>query len=292
MLIKERKNRELFVYISQQIETEISQIHAVSGGDIADAYHLITKKKEYFLKVNRGENAHQMTFAEKQGLEVIEATRTIAVPHVWLCDHFETNSFLLMDWVKQKKPSRNDFRSLAKKLAQLHQHTAMNFGFFEDNFIGLLPQSNQFTEQWSEFYAEQRILPQCLLAVKNHLLSSQDIPQKEKLVDVINKLTKEVKPSLLHGDLWGGNFLIATDGTPYLIDPAVFYGHSIVDIAMSQLFGGFQQEFYESYYQYFPKSKFNKEQVEIYQLYFLLVHLNMFGSSYRSSVLSILNRYF
>jgi len=292
LLIKERKNRELFVYISQQLETKIIRIDSVSGGDIADAYRLTTKTKAYFLKINRGANAQKMTFAEKRGLETMEATKTISVPHVWLCDNFETNAFLLMDWVEKKSPSPDDYRSLAGKLAQLHQHTATNFGFSEDNFIGLLPQSNHFTEQWSEFYAQQRIMPQCKLAVKNNLLTVRDIPEKESMVDLMQRLAKDVKPSLLHGDLWGGNFVIATDGTPYLIDPAVYYGHSLVDIAMTQLFGGFRSEFYETYYQHFPKTEFHNELIQIYQLYYLLVHLNIFGSSYRSSVLSILNRYF
>jgi fructosamine-3-kinase len=96
----------------------------------------------------------------------------------------------------------------------------------------------------------------------------------------------------LHGDLWAGNYLISTDGTPYLIDPAAYYGHSLVDIAMSKLFGSFGQSFYDAYHEINPKSENYSQQIELYQLYYLLVHLNLFGSGYYSSVSSVLRKYF
>ena len=133
-------------------------------------------------------------------------------------------------------------------------------------------------------------MPQCRLAVKNNLLTVRDIPKKESMVDLMKRLAKDVKPSLLHGDLWE-KLVIATDGTPYLIDPAVYYGHSLVDIAMTQLFGG-SEGVLRNLLSTFSKTEFHNELIQIYQLYYLLVHLNIFGSSYRSSVLSILNRYF
>lgn len=124
------------------------------------------------------------------------------------------------------------------------------------------------------------------------MLSGKEIPTIEKFTALLSEISVNVKPSLLHGDLWGGNFLISTDGTPYLIDPATYYGHSMVDIAMTRLFGGFGTEFYDIYHEITGKPDRYEEQIELYQLYYLLVHLNLFGSGYYSSVSSILKRYF
>ena len=143
-----------------------------------------------------------------------------------------------------------------------------------------------------DFYIDERLLPQFDLAQSKGLLRSNEIPDKEIMKGNLNDLIKVVKPSLLHGDLWGGNFLIGKDGTPYLIDPAVYYGHHEVDIAMSKLFGGFGSAFYSAYYEVFPESSRINDRIEIYQLYYLLVHLNIFGSSYYGSVKQILNKYF
>ncbi|MBK5195129.1 MAG: fructosamine kinase family protein, partial [Proteiniphilum sp.] len=217
---------------------------------------------------------------------------TIAVPHVHLVDSFEGTSFLLMEFIESKRADGSDYRRLGAALAQLHQCTQADYGFSADNFIGSLPQSNQAHSKWADFYWTERILPQLQRAVRDGMLSKKEIPAEDKAIPLFNNLFGDVKPSLLHGDLWGGNYLIATDGTPYLIDPALYYGHSMVDISMSRLFGGFGAEFYNAYHEIIPQPVSYTEQIELYQLYYLLVHLNLFGSGYYSSVLSILKRYF
>ncbi len=284
--------QKLISYISTQIDEKISSFRSVSGGDISSAYLLETKTRKFFLKVNSKSFALTMFHAEQKGLQAIEETQTIAVPHVHLVDSVENKSFLLMDFVESKRPDTSDFQLLGEQLAKLHQCTQPDFGFLNDNFIGSLSQSNMPHNNWAEFYWRERILPQLQLAHKSRLLSSSEIPTEEKAVEVFNKIFGNVMPSLVHGDLWGGNYLIATDGTPYLIDPAAYYGHSMVDIAMSKLFGGFGQSFYDAYHEIIPKTENYSQQIELYQLYYLLVHLNLFGGGYYSGVSSILRRYF
>lgn len=229
---------------------------------------------------------------EQKALQTIEATQTIAVPYVHLVDSFENKSFLLMDFVESKRPDSSDFQRLGTQLAELHQCSQSNFGFSDDNFIGSLPQSNTTHKNWVEFYWKERILPQLEMALDNQLLRKDEIPEAEKTIAVFNRFFGNVTPSLVHGDLWGGNYLIASNGTPYLIDPATYFGHLMVDIAMSKLFGGFGQSFYDAYHEINPKSENYSQQIELYQLYYLLVHLNLFGSGYYSSVSSVLRKYF
>ncbi|OJV87613.1 MAG: fructosamine kinase [Bacteroidia bacterium 44-10] len=279
-------------YIADKISEEITSVRPVSGGDISSAYRVVTVKREYFLKVNNASFALKMFHAEQKGLQTIEETKTIAVPHVHLVDTMEGHSFLLMDYVESKRPDTSDYQRLGSQLARLHQCSQAGFGFSSDNFIGSLPQHNNLHPDWPEFYWSERILPQLQMALKGGLIQPQIIPNENKAISLFREISGDVKPSLLHGDLWGGNYLIAADGTPYLIDPAVYWGHSMVDIAMSRLFGGFSPAFYDTYHEVIPKSSHYDTQIELYQLYYLIVHLNLFGSGYYSSVASILKRYF
>jgi len=284
--------RNYLSYIADKISGEILSAKPLSGGDISSAYLLETGEKSYFLKVNHRPFALEMFHAEQKGLQAIAETHTIAVPHVDLVDSFEGTSFLLMEYIKSKRPDGADYRRLGAELAQLHQCTQADYGFSEDNFIGSLQQSNRAHPTWPSFYWAERILPQLKRAHSENHLSQKEIPADDKAITLFTDCFGDVKPSLLHGDLWGGNFLIATDGTPYLIDPALYYGHAMVDISMSLLFGGFGAEFYDAYHQIIPKPARYVEQIELYQLYYLLVHLNLFGSSYYSPVSSILRSFF
>lgn len=283
---------QIIRHISDQIQSQITAFRPVSGGDISSAYLLKTQSQKFLLKVNSKSSAKTMFDAEQQGLRAIESTKTIAVPHVHLVDELDSIAFLLMDFVESRRPNAKDYTHFGRDLANMHLVSNDQFGFSTDNFIGSLPQSNAWHADWAEFYWDERIAPQLELTKKNKGLEEKYIPSKESALIIFRQVFGEVKPSLLHGDLWGGNYLIAADGTPYLIDPAVCYGHSMMDVAMSRLFGGFDAEFYDSYHQIIPQPEFYGEQIDIYQLYYLLVHLNLFGRSYRSSVVNILERYF
>ena len=283
---------QIIRHISDQIQSQITAFRPVSGGDISSAYLLETQSQKFLLKVNSKSSAKTMFDAEQQGLRAIESTKTIAVPHVHLVDELDGKAFLLMDFVESRRPNAKDYTHFGRDLANMHLVSNDQFGFSSDNFIGSLSQSNAFHTDWAEFYWNERILPQLEIAKKNTALDDAKIPSKESALKIFRQVFGEVKPSLLHGDLWGGNYLISTDGTPFLIDPAVYYGHSIVDVAMSRLFGGFDAEFYDAYHEIIPKQTYYQEQIKLYQLYYLLVHLNLFGRSYRSSVVDILERYF
>ncbi|HDZ14245.1 hypothetical protein LCGC14_1093630 [marine sediment metagenome] len=280
-------------HIEYLLCVSINTVRSISGGDISQAFLLETESERFFCKVNPDVDSHTMFLAEKEGLEDIRKTKTIAVPKVLFCEPLENGGLLLMEYVEPKKASKADMENFGNRLAAFHQHAVgTEFGAETDNFIGNLPQSNKKHCDWSEFYVEERILPQLKLARDNSRLQDSEIPTDQTLLRVCKNLFPKTRPSLLHGDLWSGNYLISHDGTPYLIDPAVYYGHHEVDIAMTRLFGGFGLAFYNAYNEHFPKITGEAERNDIYQLYYLLVHLNLFGNSYYQNVKQILDRYF
>jgi fructosamine-3-kinase len=279
-------------YISSLLKETILSVLPVSGGDISQSFKINTPKNSYFIKTNRSKDALTMFQAETYALNLIRSTDTIKSPEVLLSDTFHEYSFLILEFIESKSPSSHDFKTLGTKLAELHQITSDVFGLDEDNFIGSLFQSNKQNTSWVEFYTNERLLPQLQLAKQHDLLSDNECPSEIVITEILGNLFQNVKPSLLHGDLWSGNYLIAKDGTPYLIDPATYYGHHEVDIAMSKLFGGFGEDFYKAYYNILTTDTKTNSRLEIYQLYYLLVHLNLFGKSYYSSVNRILKKYF
>lgn len=285
--------KQLLSHITQITNKQFHTIQPLSGGSISSAYLLKWDKGAYFLKVNTNTDALEMFRAEQKGLQAIETTATIAVPKVHQVNVYDNKAFLLMDYVESKSASDNDYKTLGTQLAKLHLNYKDKFGFTSDNFIGSLPQSNTQHADWASFYWHERISPQLKLAKHNKMLKAAEIVSEQTAISVFKELLgKEVSPSVLHGDLWGGNYLIAADGTPYLIDPATYWGHSMVDIAMSRLFGGFGNEFYSAYHNIIPKTDNYNAQIDLYQLYFLLVHLNLFGRSYYGSVAAILKKHF
>ncbi|MFD2727272.1 fructosamine kinase family protein [Hyunsoonleella rubra] len=279
-------------HLSELLKESITNVNSVSGGDISQAYKISTSNVDYFLKVNNAPEALTMFQTEAYGLQAIYKTNTIKTPKIIACDWFEGSAFLLLEFIESKPPLSKGFKTLGKQLANLHKCTSEYFGLSQDNFIGRLPQSNTKHQNWTDFYTYERLTPQLEMAKQNRLLQDSECPNAEYIKNRLHPLFESVKPSLLHGDLWSGNYLISKDGEPYLIDPAVYYGHSEVDIAMSKLFGGFGEAFYEAYFSMLPSDEHTSARIEIYQLYYLLVHLNMFGRSYYCSVTSIIQKYF
>ncbi|MCB4808820.1 fructosamine kinase family protein [Tamlana sp. 62-3] len=285
-------NTAFFNHITSVLNQPIINYAPVSGGDISEAFKINTAAKSYFLKTNSSGGALNMFQTEKLGLEIIKNTNTIAVPELVTCGNLGETAFLLMEFIETKTPSETDFKTLAEHLAKLHKTSADNFGLSTNNFIGSLPQQNKFHKHWTDFYINQRLLPQLNLAKTNNLLQDSEIPTEVRLKEVLTPLFKNIKPSLIHGDFWSGNYIIAKNGTPYLIDPAIYFGHNEVDIAMSKLFGGFSNAFYDVYQNIFSFDDFTETRIEIYQLYYLLVHLNLFGKSYYTQVKHVLNNNF
>ncbi|RED46025.1 fructosamine kinase family protein [Seonamhaeicola aphaedonensis] len=273
--------------LSEKVET----VKPVSGGDISKAYRIATSYSNYFLKLN-GADKFNMFKTEAYGLELIAKTNTVKTPRVLAFDVFENSAFLLMDFIDSKSALPKDFITLGEQLGALHQNTSKCFGLDKNNYIGSLNQSNNKHLNWDDFFIEERLLPQLILANSKGLLNSKETPSINTMKGALKPLFENIQPSLLHGDLWSGNYLIGLDGTPYLIDLAIYYGHNEVDIAMTKLFGGFSNDFYKAYYNILPPDTPTNQRIDIYQLYYLLVHLNLFGRSYYGSVISVLKKHF
>lgn len=286
------------MYLPQAIKDNLKSIVVidsapVGGGDINQSALLHGEDgRRLFIKYNRSEQAGDMLRTEMLGLHTLGRLRVIqvanpleqgSVPGGW--------SYLLLDYIEQARPQPGFWERFGAELAALHQITDSYFGLGYDNFIGSLPQRNARHETWNEFYANERLLPQMRLARISGLLQHTD---ELKLKVICNKLTElcpEEPPSMVHGDLWSGNFLCSADNQPVLIDPAVSYAHREMDLAMSRLFGGFSPLFYKSYHEAYPLQPGFEQRLELYQLYYLLVHVNLFGGGYVESVRAILKKF-
>ncbi len=280
-------------HIAQLLASPILKVDRVSGGDISKAFCVESAMQRFFLKVNENRFALEMFTAEKKGLESINRTKTIKAPEVVDCGQYENNSYILMEFIESKNPTAKEQEVFGHELADLHAFPiGDSFGWFQDNYIGSLPQSNKNYQDWALFYTSERLLPQLKMAKEKGLMVSSEIPTESTLVKRCRQFFPKVKPALIHGDLWSGNYLISTQGIPYLLDPAVYFGHYEVDLAMTQLFGGFSSDFYAAYAEHMPPENLQNQRKDFYQLYYLLVHLNLFGRSYYRSVMQILKTYF
>ncbi|BFP42929.1 fructosamine kinase family protein [Flavobacteriaceae bacterium GF1] len=267
-------------------------ITSVSGGDIAQAFKVETGSQDYFVKSASFQNARDLLQKEALGLQKLASTHTIAIPEVLGLHHNQGTAYLFLRFIISKNPSNHDMEVFGRALTGLHEIRFGTFGLETDNFIGKLPQSNTVHQNWVDFYVQERLHPQLKMALDLGKLDQGSLPSITKMGTCCEALFGEVNASLLHGDLWSGNYLISNEGIPYLIDPAVYYGHNEVDLAMTKLFGGFSSTFYGAYHEVIPPHPNQKALVDIYQLYYLLVHLNLFGVSYLGPVLRILKRYF
>ncbi len=278
--------------LGQWIGSPVLNHSAVGGGDISRAYKVSTKSDVFFCKVQMKSMAYDMFEAERIGLDAIRNTGVILAPRVYACEKWGDGAVLIMEHVASKMPTESEYALFGRQLAYLHQQSKTFFGWDSDNYIGSLPQSNTKHKSWPEFYVNERLQPQLILATEQGLLDLNELPEESTMLSVMNTICADIPPSLLHGDLWSGNYLISTDGRPYLIDPAVYQGHSEIDIAMSKLFGGFGSAFYRAYHNVIAEDQFSSDRLKLYQLYYLLVHLNLFGRSYYSGVKAIIKSYF
>lgn len=267
-----------------------TQATAVTGGCINQTFALHGQdRRRFFVKLNSPE--HQPLFAaEAAGLHAIDTTRTVRVPTVVCVGDTETESFLVLEWLELH--GRADSARLGAQLGALHRNTSDRFGFAENNFIGTTPQSNMQTHDWITFWREQRLGHQLTLAAQNghlHLL-----PAGEKLLDAMPLFFAghAPQPSLLHGDLWGGNHAFLTDGTPVIFDPAAYYGDRECDLAMTELFGGFDAAFYAAYRAAWPLDAGYRVRKTLYNLYHILNHANLFGGGYARQADDMMQRLF
>ena len=267
-------------------------LYGIGGGSINHTNRLLVNQKfAFFLKTNKSVEFPGLFEKEKQGLEFLASQKIIAVPNVLYCGTWEDDQLLILEWIEQGLRTESFWIKFGEQLAKLHQCTNTHFGFAQDNYMGALPQKNQPADSCVEFFIQQRLVPQIQMALDNHLLSKKEADNFESLYKKLDTIFNVEKPSLLHGDLWSGNFMCNESSVPVLIDPAVYYGHRSIDLAMTTLFGGFEKAFYSSYQHHYPLPQNYKEQWDICNLYPLLVHLNLFGQSYLHQIKMTLQKY-
>jgi protein-ribulosamine 3-kinase len=258
---------------------ELSHAAPVGGGDINSAYRLEGKDgARYFVKLNDTDK-RAMFAAEHAGLEAMAATGTVRVPQPLTHGVCGPLAFLVLEHLDLG--GRGDARMLGEQLAALHRATSNQFGFAIDNTIGSTPQPNGWMDDWMTFWREQRLGFQLALACKNgHGAKLQGLG--ERLMEVLPAFFDgyALQPSLLHGDLWGGNHAYLREGTPVIFDPAPYYGDREADLAMTELFGGFSPEFYRAYRVAWPLDPGYATRKTLYNLYHILNHANLFGSGY------------
>ncbi len=280
---------------------EIEDSAPVYGGDINRAARVRVRGTNYFVKWHPASPTPppgwpDMFTAEARGLALLASAGAVRVPHP--LDHGTTEdgvAYLVMEWIE---PGAGGDRSrageiLGRQLAALHRVTADAFGLDHHNYCGLTPQPNPWTPSWVAFYGEHRLGYQMELAARKGRMPRERRRRLERLIARLSEWIDDdaVRPSLIHGDLWGGNWLIDTTGQPVLIDPAVYYGDREAELAMCRLFGGFPPAFYRAYDEAWPPLPGRDERIPLYQLYHVLNHLNLFGEGYGGHVDAILRRY-
>lgn len=263
----------------------------IGGGDINQARLLETTRGKFFLKMNSGAEAGRMFATEAKGLQLLAKSGGPRVPKVIGADQSGGHAFLLLEYLETGYRPPGFWEEFGAALATLHRVTDAAFGLGHNNFIGYLPQSNKQHDDWSSFYVAERLLPQVELAIRGQQLTLQDGQNFEQLYKKLPAICPDEPPALTHGDLWSGNFLCSADGHPIIIDPAVSYAHREMDLAMSRLFGGFDRQFYRSYEEAWPLAPGFEQRLPVYQLYYLLVHVNLFGGGYAGSVRSNLQQF-
>lgn len=280
--------------IREQIESVLNdklvQTHALSGGCIARSYRIDTATKgSFFIKYGAG-NTFETESASLRELAKPKAIQVSQVIHA-------EKALLLLEYIPAGNKKKDFFSDFGRRLARLHRYTAPSFGFYEDNYIGTTPQINIPTGEeatnWSTFYFNKRLLFQYRLAIANGLATArlkEGMKSLEKNISSILSGSEE-PPTLLHGDLWAGNYMCNQEGDPVLIDPAVYYGHREADLAMTQLFGGFSPAFYQAYQVEYPLLPGWEQRQNLYKLYHILNHLNMFGQGYLHEAEQLISSY-
>ncbi|HET7757442.1 MAG TPA: fructosamine kinase family protein [Steroidobacteraceae bacterium] len=252
----------------------------IAGGSINRCYRWVSGAGPLFVKVGARE-ALAMFEAEAAGLAELAAARALRVPRVLACGSRASHAFLALEWLEHSAVTEACEERLGRGLASLHRVTRPEFGWHRDNTIGSTPQANGPLAGWAEFFRERRLRPQLALAAQRGFAKLL-APAGERLCDAVEALLGGHRPaaSLLHGDLWGGNWLATAGGEPAVFDPAVYYGDRETDIAMSRLFGGFGPAFYRAYAAEAPLPPGAEMRRELYDLYHVLNHANLFGGSY------------
>lgn len=264
-------------------------VQLTGGSSFNTTVRIKTERQLYFVKTNQQVSADPFK-KEEGGLDLLRRSTSLAIPATYGCGRIGDVNFLLMDWVEESERTVGYWEVLARGLAQLHKTNEEQFGLDEDNYIALLPQSNNWSMDWIEFFIEQRIEKTIAIAQDKQVIETSLVKKIRNSYPRLSNIFPIEKPSLIHGDLWSGNVMTGAAGEPVLIDPAVYYGHREMDLAFTRLFGGFPERFYDAYQESFPTAPRFEERSDLYNLYPLLVHLALFGKSYASAIETTVDR--
>lgn len=281
---------ELSAFLSDSGLGQIRSIIRLSGGSINDAYRVETMQACFFLKTNSASTFPQMFVAEKRGLELLSSSGFI-VPKPLIVTQIMSQQILILEWIEKGVPKAGFWDEFGRNLADMHSISNERFGLDHQNYIGSLPQHNSEHETWVDFYREERLIPQMKMAEQSGRLTLRMKSGFEHLFQKLETIFPTENPSLLHGDLWSGNLMVAANGSPSIYDPAVYFGHREMDLAMMALFGGFGEKWLHAYNETYPLENGWRERVPVGQLYPLMVHVNLFGGGYGNDVESILQRF-
>ena len=274
--------------LRQTLGAEVIKTRRLGGGDINEAFAVtLADGSEAFVKTHP-DPPPAMFSVEALGLRWLDEAKAIRIPRVLAFSDGQP-AYLALELLSPAKRQPDFDEALGRSLAALHAHGAPKFGLDYDNYIGRLPQSNTAAPDWASFYWASRLEPQLRLACERGLIDRGTRSGFDALHRALAaRVGPEEPPSRLHGDLWGGNLHVDDSGHPCLVDPAVYGGYREVDLAMMRLFGGFGERVFAAYEEAWPLAPGAKDRVPLYQLYPLLVHVNLFGGSYAASVKSAL----
>lgn len=287
-------NEEVFLRTILQRELgtglSLSSFYHVPGGCINRAVVVNTSKGDFFVKWN-AQKSFSFFKKEKNGLTILDSSCTIDVPRVIAIGEEEGIPYLILSYIPSYDLDKRFWEQLGENLAGLHSVKGSQFGFEEDNYIGALDQVNTLNNSWKGFFIDCRLEPQIQMALASGHITIDFAATFREIYEVLADIFPDEPPVLVHGDLWSGNVICGKNSTPYLIDPAVYYANREVEMAFTSLFGGFDTAFYAAYNDRLPLQKGFEERVDLYNLYPLLVHLNLFGLSYLESIRKVIAKY-
>lgn len=262
---------------------------SVGGGCINQGYQLQGSGQTYFVKLNQASQV-AMFSAEALGLQQIAQTQTIQVPKPICYGVSEHSCYLVLTWCEFGRGTQTTWEQMGRDLAALHlQSQGDRFGWSQNNTIGSTPQFNPWTNTWADFFADHRIGYQLQLAQRR----GGHFPQAERFIETLRQFLRDRRPqpALVHGDLWSGNASFLTNGEPVIFDPACYYGDPEVDLAMTELFGGFPPAFYQGYQAVNPLDSGYQQRKTLYNLYHVLNHFNLFGGGYLAQAQRIIQNF-
>ncbi len=262
----------------------------VAGGSINHCSRFDTARGPIFVKYGAA-GSLPMLQAEAAGLAELALAKAARIPTVLGVGREDDCAFLVLEWIDLSVGAARSETRLGELLAVQHRVTQSQFGWHRDNTIGSTPQSNRLCSQWIEFFREQRLLPQLALAASNGA-NAELIDRGHRLCEQLDAFFGgyRPRPALLHGDLWGGNWGVDSNGQPVLVDPAVYFGDREADLAMTRLFGGFGAPFYVAYQSAWPLDAGAETRSTLYNLYHVLNHFNLFGGGYRRQAQEMIQR--